>query len=116
MTKQRKPSLPPSFNPAVFEQSSGTLLASEAVNQMAAIVTGKTLTESLPETVISRAAPIRKTYGRPIKELAVGRDRFTTRLRPEYVEDLKRLAARRRITVADLVEEVISAYVAANRI
>jgi Ribbon-helix-helix domain len=112
---QRKPALPPSFNANAFEQTNtGDLLATQTVNQLAAIVTGQPIAQ--PEPPAKASEPIKKSYGRPIKEVAVGRDRFTTRLRPEYVEDLKRLAARRRITVADLVEEIISVYVDENRI
>jgi hypothetical protein len=48
-----------------------------------------------------------KTFGRPPKPEAVGRDKFTTRLKTELVVELKTRAAKRKITVADLIEMIV---------
>jgi hypothetical protein len=49
-------------------------------------------------------------YGRPQKEIAAGRTKFTTMLQPEMVKQLKRKAIDEGITVADLLETLIVDY------
>jgi hypothetical protein len=49
-------------------------------------------------------------YGRPQKEIAAGRTKFTTMLQPEMVKQLKRQAIDKGITVADLLETLLVDY------
>jgi hypothetical protein len=49
-------------------------------------------------------------YGRPQKEIAAGRTKFTTMLQPEMVKQLKRKAIDEGITVADLLETLLVDY------
>jgi hypothetical protein len=49
-------------------------------------------------------------YGRPQKEIAAGRTKFTTMLQPEMVKQLKRQAIDMGITVADLLETLLVDY------
>jgi hypothetical protein len=51
-----------------------------------------------------------KTYGRPLKEAAIGRVKFTTALQNHYVKWLKIQAAETGVSVADVVEKAIAAY------
>jgi hypothetical protein len=51
-----------------------------------------------------------KTYGRPPKEAAIGRVKFTTAVQPLYVKWLKHQAADTGVTVADVVEKAFAAY------
>lgn len=51
-------------------------------------------------------------YGRPQKEIAAGRTKFTTMLQPEMVKQLKRQAIDQGITVADLLETLLVDYFA----
>ena len=52
----------------------------------------------------------RKTYGRPLKEAAIGRVKFTTALQPSLVKWLKIQAANTGVSVADVAELAIAAY------
>jgi hypothetical protein len=63
-------------------------------------------TPVIPQVVQQRTVVL-KTFGRPPKPEAVGRDKFTTRLKTELVVELKTRAAKRKITVADLVEMIV---------
>ncbi len=49
-------------------------------------------------------------YGRPQKEIAAGRTKFTTMLQPDLVKQLKRTAIDSGVTVADLLENVLGGY------
>jgi hypothetical protein len=49
-------------------------------------------------------------YGRPLKEIAIGREKFTTMLQPDLVKSLKRQAIDEGITVADLLETILSDF------
>ena len=51
-----------------------------------------------------------KTYGRPLKEAAIGRVKFTTALQNHYVKWLKIQAANTGVSVADVVEQAIATY------
>jgi hypothetical protein len=48
--------------------------------------------------------------GRPVKEVAVGRVKFTTMLQPDLVKQLKRAAIDENISVADLIEKSIKNF------
>ena len=103
---------------------SGNLPEPEAVNQAVANLTGMVLPPPTPpptfaaapeppKAVITPPQPQQqivmfKTFGRPPKMEAIGRDKFTTRLKTELVVALKTRAAQRKITVADLVELIIT--------
>ena len=57
------------------------------------------------------AEPVRDIrYGRPQKEVAIGRTKFTTMLQPDIVKQLKRTAIDKGETVADLLEHIIGQY------
>ena len=51
-----------------------------------------------------------KSYGRPPKENAIGRVKFTTAVQPSIVTWLKIYAANSDVTVADVVELALAAY------
>ena len=51
-----------------------------------------------------------KTYGRPPKEAAIGRVKFTTAVQPYLVKWLKIQAANTGVSVADIVENALNAY------
>lgn len=51
-----------------------------------------------------------KTYGRPLKEAAIGRVKFTTAVQPSLVKWLKHQAADTGVSVADVVEQALAAY------
>lgn len=51
-----------------------------------------------------------KTYGRPPKEAAIGRVKFTTAVQPSLVRWLKIQAANTGVSVADVVERAFAAY------
>ena len=119
------------------EITMGNLPAPEVVNETVAQLTGKPNTPPvkapkneelsekkaakliLPKPEIIKAKPkiaeiayTRLKYGRPQKEIAVGRTKFTTMLQPEVVKGLKRQAIDRGVTVADLLETILSSYFA----
>ncbi len=119
------------------EITMGNLPAPEVVNETVAQLTGKPNTPSvkvpkneelsekkaskpiLPKQEVVKAqsktteiAYTRLKYGRPQKEIAVGRTKFTTMLQPEVVKGLKREAIDRGVTVADLLETILSNYLA----
>ena len=52
----------------------------------------------------------KKSYGRPLKEAAIGRAKFTTAVQPYLVKWLKIQAANTGVTVADVVELALAAY------
>lgn len=51
-----------------------------------------------------------RTYGRPPKEAAIGRVKFTTAVQPSLVKWLKIQAANTGVSVADVVEQAFAAY------
>lgn len=53
---------------------------------------------------------IPKTYGRPLKEAAIGRVKFTTAVQPSLVKWLKIQAANTGVSVADVVENALNTY------
>jgi lipoprotein-anchoring transpeptidase ErfK/SrfK len=70
-----------------------------------------------PKPIASKAKPeiiaeikMQLKYGRPQKEIAAGRTKFTTMLQPEMVKQLKRKAIDEGITVADLLETLLVEY------
>ncbi|MFM2267111.1 MAG: hypothetical protein RL757_552 [Bacteroidota bacterium] len=77
--------------------------------------------EKKPKTAVTKITKIEKTakaapkndtpqYGRPLKEIAIGREKFTTMLQPDLVKSLKRQAIDEGITVADLLENILSEF------
>lgn len=74
------------------------LATEDEVLQGIAKATNKTLTDTP------------KTYGRPPKEAAIGRVKFTTALQDSLVKWLKIQAANTGVTVADVVEQAIATY------
>ena len=119
------------------EITMGNLPDPEVVNETVAQLTGKPNTPSVKapkneelsekkaskpvvsKPVATKAKPkiteiayTRLKYGRPQKEIAVGRTKFTTMLQPEVVKGLKREAIDRGVTVADLLETILENYFA----
>ena len=118
--------------------ATGDLPALDEVNQTVAALTGKSEIKSPPsvskppkEKIVAEKQPkqqlVRKPppqkppetvaevkmqlkYGRPQKEIAAGRVKFTTMLQPEIVKQLKRQAIDDGITVADLLESLLQEY------
>ena len=74
----------------------------------------KTVKPTLPKAKQEVIAEIKMQlkYGRPQKEIAAGRTKFTTMLQPEMVKQLKRQAIDDGITVADLLETLLVDYFA----
>lgn len=87
----------PSFDPSVFESKSD-LPTADAANKKVEQLTGQ------------QATPQFKTYGRPLKESAIGRVKFTTALQSSLVTWLKIQAANTGVSVADVAELAIAAY------
>jgi hypothetical protein len=59
------------------------------------------------EEIIEKKVP---QMGRPKKEIAEGRTRFTTTLQPALIKWLKIQAAQNNGSVADILENAINAY------
>ena len=95
MTKQRKPSIPPTFNPSAFEQPTPEPLAADAVNQFVAQITDQ---------------PIKRESGRPFKAESAGRVKYSTAIKKEILRNLKQEALDREMTVADLLEKILGNY------
>jgi hypothetical protein len=91
-------------------QSTGNLPTPESVDNFAASLTSKEpLTERIKtETLKLEMAAGFKTYGRPVKEKAVGREAFTTAIHTDFIMMLKSRALKRGCTVADLLDTVLS--------
>ena len=84
---------------------------SEAVNQTVALVTGKpvpsvvTAAEIAPPQYQQLIAPP-KQIGRPKKEIADGRIKYNTMIKPEWIRALRIRAAEQDISPADLLERI----------
>lgn len=104
----------------------GDLPALDTVNKTVAKLTGKkTVVQPTSKAKVTTAKPpkppkakqeliaeikMQLKYGRPQKEIAAGRTKFTTMLQPEMVKQLKRQAIDQGITVADLLETLLVDY------
>ena len=80
---------------------------SEAVNQTVALVTGKPIqaaAEIPPQYQQQFVAP--KQIGRPKKEIADGRVKYNTMIKPEWIRALRIRAAEQDISPADLLERI----------
>ena len=86
----------PNVDPSVFESKSDLPTAEIATKQV--------------EQLTGQQATQFKTYGRPPKEAAIGRVKFTTALQPSLVKWLKIQAANTGVSVADVAELAIAAY------
>ena len=75
----------------------------EKVEKIAKPVFTKALETEIVERVVERVK-----YGRPVKPIAVGREKFTTMLQPDLIRLLKRTAIDKAVTVADLLEDLIA--------
>jgi dTDP-4-dehydrorhamnose reductase len=63
--------------------------------------------EILPKKEEDESSP---QYGRPIKNKAIGRVKFTTVLNKELRNELKHIATDKEISLADLLEEIVREY------
>lgn len=102
------------INSDAFTASS--LPDSHAVNQTIAIVTGKTLPPSVDAPLqqgneamaSSQNIPQPpKQIGRPKKEIADGRIKYNTMIKPEWIRKLRIRAAEQDISPADLLERIL---------
>ncbi len=102
------------INSDAFTASS--LPDSDAVNQTIAIVTGKTLPPSVEAPLQQRSETIPsfqnmpqppKQIGRPKKEIADGRIKYNTMIKPEWIRKLRIRAAEQDISPADLLERIL---------
>jgi hypothetical protein len=91
---------------------------SDAVNQTVALVTGKSLqsvavTAEIPVPSVRDYTPQYqqpvvppKQIGRPKKEIADGRIKYNTMIKPEWIRKLRIRAAEQDISPADLLERI----------
>jgi hypothetical protein len=120
----KKPRVSPIQNFQInTEIETGDLPNIATVQETVALVTGKTASvapkvakpripkaEKAIKTLIAPVERVveRVKYGRPVKSMAIGREKFTTMLQPDLIRLLKRTAIDKAMTVADLLEEVIA--------
>jgi hypothetical protein len=104
MSKIKKQNILPI--PTQFDKSklktTGSLPNSETVNKTVANLTGKTLIET-NEDDLSPTRPV----GRPKKMPAAGRVPYNTMVHENNIMQLKILAAKKRVSAADLLEEAL---------
>ena len=92
-------------------ESSGSLPDLASVNQTVALVTGKPIQ---PPTLIAETTPPQyqqpaippRQIGRPKKEIADGRIKYNTMIKPEWIRKLRIRAAEQDISPADLLERI----------
>ena len=100
--------------PIISEKPETTMYKTMLKMELAAIDTPPLATDDEVLQGISKASnkpmDTPKTYGRPPKEAAIGRVKFTTALQPLYVKWLKHEAANADVSVADVVELAMAAY------
>ena len=107
----------PSVNKAAF-QSISDLPSTETANDLVSQVTGQPDQHSAIkkeiDTEIKKLKMAVKTeakgYGRPVKEKAIGRVKFTTALRQDVVKWLKHYAIEADETAADILENALLFY------
>ena len=104
MSKIKKQNILPI--PSQFDKSklktTGTLPNSDTVDKTVANLTGKTLTTPTEED-LSPTRPV----GRPKKMPAAGRVPYNTMVHEDNIMNLKILAAKKRVSAADLLEEAL---------
>lgn len=103
------PESTPSVNIEAFATSS-ELPTAEQANKTVEVLTGQIEIE-MQKLKIATKNPEPKTYGRPIKEAAKDRVKFTTSLRNDLVKWLKIEAAQSGRTAADVLEIAVLDYV-----
>ena len=106
----------PSVNKAAF-QSISDLPSTETANDLVSQVTGqpdqhsaikKEIDTEIKKLKMAMREP--KGYGRPVKEKAIGRVKFTTALRQDIVKWLKHYAIEADETPADVLENALLFY------
>ena len=115
MKKQRVSPIPtPTLDASKFETSLGTLPTTETVEKTVSFLT-KPATTSKPK---GSAAPVvqekvvpKRSAGRPVKENAVGRSVYNTMVKKSLIKDIKRIGVEEDATVADLIEEALTAFI-----
>jgi hypothetical protein len=104
MSKIKKQNILPI--PSQFDKSklktTGSLPNSETVNKTVANLTGKALITPI-EDDLSPTRPV----GRPKKMPAAGRVPYNTMVHEDNIMQLKILAAKKRVSAADLLEEAL---------
>ncbi len=124
--KQNILPIPPQFDKSKL-QSIGSLPNTESVNQSVANLTQQPTTvvkvekptpKSAKKPVVTAVVAIvepetpSRVAGRPKKLPAEGRITYNTMIRDGYVVDLKIMAAQKRVSVADLLEEALTDFFA----
>ena len=99
---KKKPLLRTEINTDVFK-TSGDLPTPETVLKNVEQLTGQIQTE-----IVKLEMAEFKSYGRPKKVKALGREPFTTALHTDFIMMLKSRALKRGCTVADLIDTVFS--------
>jgi hypothetical protein len=123
--KQNILPIPPQFDRSKL-QTVGTLPNTESVNKSVADLTQKTKPVKQAAKPVAVAKPVfvavieepetpSRTAGRPKKLPSEGRITYNTMIRDGYVMDLKIMAAQKRVSVADLLEEALTDFFAKNK-
>jgi hypothetical protein len=95
--------LTPQIDKSEFQQS-GNLLSKDAANQLVSAVTQVPMTTPTPQIIEV------KSFGRPKKSAAIGREPFTTSVQVQLIRQLKAKALEQGVTVADLLEEMLTRF------
>jgi hypothetical protein len=124
--KQNILPIPPQFDRSKL-QTVGTLPNTESVNKSVADLTQKTKPVKQAAKPVMVAKPVfvaavmeepetpSRMAGRPKKLPSEGRITYNTMIRDGYVMDLKIMAAQKRVSVADLLEEALTDFFAKNK-
>ena len=89
-------------------QNKGELPNTLQANNLVSQITGRIETEIKKLEMVEFAEP--KNYGRPIKEKAIGRVKFTTAIRKDVVKWVKHYAVEADETPADVLENALLFY------
>ena len=116
MSKKQKVSVM-DFEPFQFNDTTqGDLPSVEAVEESVAKVTNKPKKEKLPKPEVKQIiAPVEIPKqkveiiqsARWFKPEAVGREKLTTYIKGDLIEELKIMALKKKITLADLIEKIL---------
>jgi hypothetical protein len=98
----------PSVNKAAF-QPLGELPSTETANDLVLQITGQQVTTEIAKLKMAEFTEP-KGYGRPIKEKAIGRVKFTTAIRKDVVKWVKHYAVEADETPADVLENALLFY------
>ena len=104
---KKKPILRTEINNDAFK-TSGDLPTPETVNKSVALVTAQIETDIKKLELAGNTEY--KSYGRPKKFKALGREPFTTALHSDFIYMLKERAFKKKCTVADILDTILSEH------